>query len=208
MAFATKIAPPMKEFEQAPGGSVLSILTEIIELGTQPRAPYNGKPRAPARMIRFGFEIDERMSDGRRFKVFQRYNQSWYQTSRIRQDIEGWRGRAFQDDEDFNVGVLLGKSCILTLQQDGEWTNIKNIAALMKGMQPLQPEGDLLAFDLDAPDWAVYEKLSEKLQNTIAESPEYRAARGLVNRPPVNMEPSEPREPATKSADLDDDIPF
>jgi hypothetical protein len=47
----------------------------------------------------------------------------------------------------------------------------------LKASKPA-PVHDILSFDLDKPDWAIFEKFHDKLKDAIKRSPEYAQAAG------------------------------
>ncbi len=167
-------------FQQPQPGTMRAICTRIIDLGTQ-ETTWQGKPKK-ARKVMLAFELDQPMADGRPFLQASRFTASIHEKSALGQLLEGWRGKAFSDEErdGFDLQGVLGKTCLLSLVQEGEYVNIKSAAKLMLGMQPMTPAGDLLHLDLDNFNPSVLAKLSPKLQETIGKSPEYAKVTGAV----------------------------
>ena len=115
---------------------------------------------------------------GKNFMVMRRFTNSLHEKATLRKLIEGWRGRKFTDGEDFEMSKLLGQPALLNLiESEGGYTNIDSVSRLPHGMSPIEPAGDLMIFSLDEPDWSVYEKLHDKLQEKIAQAPEFSGSK-------------------------------
>lgn len=162
-------------YQKPDPGTQRAVLTRIIDLGTQPSAQYK-----PKHKVMFGWELEQRMEDGRPFLVTARFTASLHEKAMLTKFLEGWRGRAFTDQErnGFDLNALLGKSCLLTLVQDGEYVNVSSAVKMPKGMEELMPEAPLVMFDLSKFDANVYASFSDGLKATIAKSPEYDKATG------------------------------
>jgi hypothetical protein len=94
--------------------------------------------------------------------------------------LESWRGRPFTPDEaaNFDVAKLIGAPCLLqivhnTSPNGNVYVNMSSIMKLPKGMEPLKPENETLEFSLADFDQSSFDKLSDKLKETIMKSPEY-----------------------------------
>lgn len=177
-------------FESAPAGVHPGRLYRIVDLGTQ-ETEYQGKTHR-ARKILLTFELlgDERMADGKPFSISRRFTASLSDKAALLSFINQWRGKALTEAElaeGFDLRRLLGQFCLLNLtetERDGKrYTNIASISPLPKGMTKPEPVNEAQMFDLDAPDWDVFNSLSERLQEQITASPEYRAIPSLRNEP-------------------------
>lgn len=166
------------DFKHPDPGTVSAICTRIIDLGTQ-ETSYKGEAKK-ARKVLVAWEIAQFMDDGRPFLVSQRYTRSIHPKAILSQHLESWRGRAFTEEEraGFDLEKVLGAPCLLTLVRDGDYTNVKGVAKLVKGMAALEPAGPLTLLDLDNFSAEVYAVLSDNLKATIAKSPEYKKAVG------------------------------
>ena len=115
----------------------------------------------------------------------------------------------------FDLRHILGKTCLLGIshvEKNGKtYANIASISNKMRGYEPPAPHNEVFAFDLDKPDYTVFEKLSEKLKETIRLSPEW-AELNPPPAPPQQRQPetpgAAPAQPAQPVEDFDDDIPF
>ena len=126
------------DFIQAPGGQHAAVCCDVVDLGEK-MTDWGEK-----HLIRIYWMIGELMEDGRPFIVTARYNLSFHEKARLRQDVESWRGRVFETKEAkaFDVEVLIGVPALLNVVQepskkDGNiYSNIKAIGPLPKGMTP------------------------------------------------------------------------
>lgn len=203
---------PTSSYEQPPDGTHAAVCTRLIDIGTQ-RNEYQGEVSRRRQCI-IGWELDEKMTDGRPFYVTGWYTLSLNERAKLRTHLESWRGKPIED-EGFDISKILGAPCILTLGPNSNGRQqVQAVSPLMKGMTPLIPTADPTLFDLDEPDWDVYESLSDRIKDRIAQSPEYAAATrsgatgsgGSTAPDPAVNSPAGDRQPADD--DLDDDIPF
>ncbi len=180
------------DFANPTPGTVNAVCTRVIDRGTQETN------FGPKRQLMISFEIDEQRNDGKRFMVNTVCTASIHPKSRLGGLLAGWRGKPFADGEEFDPKVLLGKPALLKLVENGDYGNIASMSKLPKGMSAMDPEGDLVHFDMAEPDWDAFATLSENLQATLNKAPEIGGSK---------------EKPATQSApvaagDFDDDIPF
>lgn len=181
-----------KEFELAPEGPHSAVCYRVVDIGRHKvtgKYPNNpdGTPKPPQAKVYFYFEIEEKMSDGRRFMVSESFNHllepklpkgSSDVKARLRKFLKSWIGA--DPGGDFDVDDMLGKPALLNLvhskSEDGEYTyvNIGSIMPLPKSMVPLTPENETFTFD--PRDWSQinFEKLSENMREKIRTSLEYR----------------------------------
>jgi hypothetical protein len=194
-------------FELAPAGTSIARCYRLIDLGSQ-HTDYQGEAKT-SRKVLVQFELlgDERMSDGRLFSVSKRYTASLHEKAQLRKDLAAWRGRDFTPEElkGFELPKVLGAFCLLNLikvEKNGrDYINVASIMALPKGMPKPEGANDLLAFDLEKFDQAIFDQLGERLQEVIIGTPEYQA---LQKKPAVPPAPTFD-DPV---AGLDDDICF
>ena len=174
------------DFTPCPDGNHIAVCIRVIDLGTQ-KGEYQGQPKI-ARKVLITWEIpDELMEDGRPFTINKKYTFSSHEKSAMRKDLEAWRGVPFKDSDfgpgGFDIRNLLEKGCMLNVvhnPKDGTvYANIASIARLPKGVNAPTPFNQTVFFDLDKPDWSVYDSLSDGLKKTISESPEYHNARAV-----------------------------
>lgn len=174
------------DFTPCPDGNHIATCIRVIDLGTQ-KWDYQGQTKT-GRKVLITWEIpDELMDDGRPFTINKKYTFSSHEKANMRKDLESWRGVPFKDSDfgagGFDIKNLLEKGCMLNVvhnPKDGTvYANIASIARLPKGVNAPLTINPTVYFDLDKPDWAVYDGLSDGLKKTISESPEYHEARSM-----------------------------
>lgn len=165
------------EFEMTPEGQYIGRCFKIIDMGTQTSTGQFGTKEAHKVMI--SFELigpeDPRMSDGRPFSVSQFYTVSLHEKAKLRHDLEAWRGKKFTAEElnGFDLGTVLGAYCQLQVVHDetGKYANIQTIMAY-RGEKP-KPVNPDVKFDIDEPDMAVFDALSDNMKAKIMSAPEW-----------------------------------
>lgn len=153
-------------FEPVPEGLHRAICYAVYDVGTQFSERFNSY----ARKIFVIWELpDLRIEiDGndKPMAISKQYTLSLHEKSNLRQDLEGWRGKSFTDQElaGFDVLKLLGVNCqIQVIHKKGEkrtYANIKTILPLPKDKWK-EPENKINSFSFDdsknipeeMPDW-------------------------------------------------------
>ncbi|WP_342150256.1 phage replication initiation protein, NGO0469 family [Methylorubrum sp. SB2] len=196
-------------FQQPPAGPHPAILFAIIDLGTQ-EGTHKGKV-TKRRKILMRWELHGEgceMDDGKPMSQAERFTLSSHQKGNLRKFMEAWRSKAFTDDEfeNFDLRNMLGKPCILTLTEDGDYMNVNGITKLMAGMTTPEQVNPSLYFSLAPGEFEphVFDGLSDKLKELIRKSPEYVAATHPMGTEGVGGSPMN----ISTDAPFDDDIPF
>lgn len=196
------------DFTPPPEGNHPARCYRVVDLGTQ-KGAYNGQETFK-RKILLSWELPtELMEDGQPFTAHSRYTFSSHQNAIFRQQLESWRGKAFEDKDfgpgGFDVKKLLGVPCLLGIVHDDTsgrlYANVTSVVRLPKGMDvpQLTNAPALLSLDRGEFDQAVFDALSDGLKDTIRKSPEYAEVIGGMTRPNL---------PPVDGVDLDDSIPF
>lgn len=178
-------------FTPVPTGMHLARCFRIVDLGTQ-KSTYKGTDKF-LRKILIQFEIHSEDAQGNPMltdkgeplSISKRYTLSLGDNATLSKDLESWRGSAFTADErkGFNLEKLLGVWAMLNVTKstggDGkEYTNIETInpvpAQIKKAGLP-EPHNETMIYSIDKSGDDVYQKLSEGVRKTIANSPEYQA---------------------------------
>jgi hypothetical protein len=181
-----------------------------VDTGTQEKT-YQGKTEK-YRSIQFSWELPNERHDGKPMMVSKNYRLSMSEKANFRKDLQSWRGKNYTQEElddasenGFDFEKLMGKPALLTIMHsEGEnvYANVTNVAPPMKGMEiPKKTENDHVTVLLIPGEFkkAMFDTLSEKMQEYIAKSPEYKAI--------VSGKPIEDNNHQT-AMDLDDEIPF
>jgi hypothetical protein len=178
-------------------------------LGTQVNT-WQGKEKKQFQIL-LGWEIpEERMEEDDKPKVIYRtYTASLAPQSALRKHLEGWRGKAFKEDEinpkkggeGFEMQNILGANCTLSIgTTDNGNDKILSVSTLMKGQKKSKIEGEKIFFDLDDKEtFSELDKLSEYWRAQIASSPEYKK---LLKEENVDNSSDE------VETEEDDDLPF
>jgi hypothetical protein len=198
--------PEERSYTPAPSGAFAAICISFIDMGTQ-ETIYG-----PKRQVRLRWELPtELMADGRPFTISQTYTWSMSAKSRLRGDLESWRGKAFEakdfGKDGFDTRKLLGTPCLLNIihvdRNSTTYANISSLSPIPKGMEkPTNPRNALVYLALTEEDFdaADLEDLPERMKQQIKSSPEYNF---IVN----GVKPEEAK-PAIHDDALDDSIPF
>lgn len=204
------------DFELIPEGSYTAVCDQVVDLGIQPAGQWDPKQKVyirfqvPAERVTWkdkdGQEHEGPMVIGRTFTV------SLGEKSHLRPFLESWRGRAFTKEElkGFDVKNVLGAPCLIqviheTNQHTGKsFAKVSAAMSLPKGVQKPQHEGELLYYDADKPDMAVFGKLSKRVQERI--NGRLTAEQAITQ---MASTPQPTRASSVPPADsFDDDIPF
>lgn len=196
--------PESSRYEQPPAGTHTAICYGFIDLGTQPNE-YQGETKMVHQVVLRWELVGELMEDGKPFSIGQFYTWSMNEKAKLRQHLEAWRNAPFKDEDlgpngSFNVKNLLGKPCTLVVIHNEKGNaRVSSVGMKMKNVEVSEPVNPTVYVALTAKDFDSAElgKLSEKFQDMVKRSPEYRQ---------IANGGSKPRE--TFTADLDDEIPF
>lgn len=184
-----------------PAGPQAARCTRLIDLGAQ-LSDYQGEAKS-ARKVLLTWRLSELRSDGEPFQVSRRFTASLHEKAALRSFLKSWRGRDFTPDElaAFDLKKLLGAPALLNLtptQRNGrDYVDIVSVSPIPRGMPLPQPLGDNegLLFDLsDSSTHHHLQDLSERLQEQIKDSPEWRA----LNTSAISA--SRPAAPAARTA--------
>jgi hypothetical protein len=187
-------------------GTHVARCVKIIDLGTQ-HGEYKGEPTRRNQVL-ITWELPEEMIevDGKEIPVTTSrfYTNSLGEKANLRRDLEGWRGRAFTDDElkKFDLENIIGKPCMLTIVggENGK-TKVASVSGLPKRTECLPQVNKSFVFWLDEEEFdpRKFDELSDGIRKIVEKSEEYR---DLSN----SDRPKAPEEKAAESSD--DDIPF
>lgn len=199
---------------KVPGGTHVARCFTVIDLGTQTSEGKFGVTQK--RKLLIGFELPEELhtfddaKGPQPFSVWGRYTASLHEKSQLRPLLEGWRGKPFTREEEagFEVKNLLGAPALVTIVHEGEYANINSIVKLPKSTTCPPAVNPPVFISLDADEWDEKDflKLSPKLQETIAKSPEYQRITG--SGPKSETTAPDPSDYADANAAAPDDIPF
>lgn len=215
MSFIVENTAPDSKYKTVPPGNHLGRCYRIVDLGTQ-KSEYQGEVKL-RREVLINWELHGKDDDGnplvtedeRPLSISRTYTLSWSENSNLRKSLQSWRGKPWTDKEvmRFDLKNILGQWAMITVvhreAKNGKtYANVDNLApvpSIIKQHGLPQGFNEPTMFKLAEPDWALYDTLGKRLQETIALSPEYAAAK----RGPA---------PTTSSGsgfdDMEDDMPF
>jgi hypothetical protein len=213
--------PREREREIAPAGSHDAVCYTIVDLGTQ-STPYGAK-----RQLYVAWELPQELnSRGKPFAVGKFYNLTGDARGALRQDLESWFGRVFDQGELEELDLLtelIGRTGTIGLVhntgQNGQpRAAVTSIMLPRRGtVERAQTVTAPIKFGIeDGFDRNAYDALPEWLRNIVARSPEYQSAvapeiaQGSTDeRLKAHLGARwQPASAAGSSRDLDDDIPF
>ena len=198
MGFIAKDSGGGGDFKKVPPGVYVARCFSLIDMGTQiTDGQYGTKEQ---HKIRIGFEVFGEDDNGvpltialdgkdMPLTISKTYTMSLHEKAGLRKDLAAWRSRDFTEEEakGFDISKLLGVYCMLnvtTSENNGKsYTNIAGITPLPQALKNAKPAAvhDVIAFDLDNPDWVVFQGFHEKLQETIKQSPEFAQAVSMAD---------------------------
>lgn len=130
-----------QDFTPAPPGLHQAVCVDVVDLGV-----VEGK-FGPKRKLKIVWQLKDRNAKGLRFQIRGSYTQSLHEKSRLRHDLESWRGRPFSRDElrEFDVEKLIGANCLIQAAhrvsaQGRTYANAQAIVPLPKGTEKLMAE--------------------------------------------------------------------
>ena len=133
------------DFEAIPTGNQPAVCSGIFDLGMQPA--FNKQQHQVAFVWELNVVRKEGDYMGQRFKVTKKYHATLNERSNLSRDLEGWRGKAFTEQErlGFDLDVFKRKNCNLNMvekptKKGGTWTEPVSISGLQKGQSRMVPE--------------------------------------------------------------------
>ena len=164
-------------FTPAPEGTHGARLLQAIDLGTQ-----NGI-YGPKRNLMVTFEQPSKlMEDGRPFTVTAWYTASLNKKGNLRGALTSWLGRELTGEEiqNFSWKIFSDTPCLVTIthktNDSGETrAKVQRITAVPEGMDVAPLVGELLIFDLENFDEAVFADIPEGIKAIIEKSPQHQA---------------------------------
>lgn len=208
-------------FERCPPGLHLARCYRIIDLGTQ-KTEYMGQPKLQHKITIFweihGTKEDGtplRLADGRPFSIFKNYTLSWSEKANLRLDLQSWRGRPFTQEEvrRFDLTNVLDAWCMLNIIErpaktgNKVYSNVESVTPVpsiikQSGLPAQVNKGEI--FNLNEPDFALFETFSDSLKAKIQASPEWERVAGKT----PGQAQSSPAGAPGGFDNMDDDIPF
>jgi len=182
-----------KKYPPVDAGTYPARLVQVIDLGLQPQAPYQGQEKPPANEIMLTYELlDEFLPDdeGNEDKTKPRWYSETMSIRNLESDLAKSTKRYYALDPDENFrgdwSKLVGASCMVTLvhkprQGDPEnpYVNVGNVSSMRPKEAAKAPElvNPPKVFDLDDPDLEVFNSLPTWLQDKIKDNLNFAGSR-------------------------------
>lgn len=180
MAFKVKASSGKGgEFETAPAGNHPAVLVGLIDLGTQ-ETEYAGEVKWQPQVY-LVWELTTEKQAGlkdRNHLIARSFTLSFNSKAMLRGFIEKWRGKAFADDEEFDLTRVLGQPCLLTVEHKvsaggNTYARVTSVGGVPKGL-PIPPaQNKPVAVELggEIPEWIPY-LYGEPVKDVVAKSRE------------------------------------
>jgi hypothetical protein len=123
------------DYENHPEGQFRAVCADVVDLGMVENRT-SGKLQHKLALV---FHTEEKMRDGRPFEVWERFTASLDERARLRKFLQGWRGRAFSQEEldGFDVEKLIGVPAyiqVLHVHKNGKtYANVETAMLPPKG---------------------------------------------------------------------------
>ncbi len=127
------------DFTPAPEGLHHSVCIDAVDLGM-----VDGN-FGKKRMVSLAWQTKQVMDNGKPYLIIKRYGATLHPKSKLRADLESWRGRKFTEDEavEFDLEKLIGANCQLMIihnVKDGNtYANVASIVAAPSVLGKLVP---------------------------------------------------------------------
>ncbi len=175
------------EFQSVKPGTYMARCYRMIEIGTI-KEDYMGQEKQHQKvMISWELPTELAIFDKDKgeepYAVSKTYTLSMNEKANLRKDLESWRGKGFTEGEalKFDLTVLLGKPCLLSIIQQPSKTNpgrnytvISSISPLMKGQVCPDQINPTKVLSYDEFNWELFESLSDFTKDKIKSSIEFR----------------------------------
>lgn len=104
------------DYELPPAGSHPAVLIGLVDMGTT-ESVFNGEKKDRHKIL-LAWELTAEMdSNGNPFVVTGDYTWSLNSKAQLRKIVEGFRGKAMGDNEEFDLAGMLGQPCMVSLSE-------------------------------------------------------------------------------------------
>jgi len=175
-----------EDYELVPQGQWPAVLVGLFDIGTHDET-FNGDTKT-ARKIVMAWQVFP--DDHEPMTIVRDYTLSLAKKANLRGLVEGWKGTGLKEDEEFDLSVLLGKPCNLTVIHEQSKSNpersfsrVKSATKPVRGQQMPEPTIKPLAWSVD--DGQPFPKLpydvyvyGEQVQDKLKRAHELRGGNG------------------------------
>ncbi len=212
------------DFKPVPAGAWQAICCAVVDLGTQLNPLFNKEVYKVLIMWEFPEHRIQMQKEGEPERempmvISRMYRLSLHIKSDLRQDLEAWRNKPFDESElqGFNLSKLLGANANIQVvhvkkQVSGKekvYANVNAVMSLMQNQTKLDPEHETIMYEIDSGE-PLPDLLPDWIGNIIRLSPEYRKLHSDDGQYPgaQNSSQDEPPPSNTGGPPYDDEIPF
>ncbi|MBW1812173.1 MAG: hypothetical protein JRJ39_00495 [Deltaproteobacteria bacterium] len=175
-------------FEPVPAGAWQAVCIAVVDIGTQINPLFNKEIYKVLIMWEFPEHRIDISKEGEPendmpMVISKLYRLSLHQKANLRQDLEAWRQKPFSEEElqGFDLSKLLGVNANIqvvhvtkkTSSGDKTYANINAIMGLMKNQTKLEPDHDIVIYEIDSGDM-VPDSIPDWIANLVRTSPEYQ----------------------------------
>lgn len=178
-------------FAKAPPGNHPAALVAIVDLGDQ-KNEYKGVETVQRRAF-FCWELvlEKVPGTSRNHLVGIDLTVSLNEKAKLRQWIEAWRGKKLADGEEYDISVLLGKKCLLNVEEKNGYPKVSGVAAVPRGMAVPEPQTKPFLWGcekieeeggINLPDWLPYlygESLKTHIEGRVTKDQREPAMAGV-----------------------------
>lgn len=134
MGIKVKASSGGGDYRVCPAGTHPAVLVAVLDIGTHTET-YNGESKDTRKVVLIW---DVHPEEEEPIVVLRDFTLSFNEKATLRQLVERWRGTAFQEDEEFDVGTLAGKSCYVQIvhkqsAKDRTYARVDGLVKLPKG---------------------------------------------------------------------------
>ena len=159
-------------------GVYMAVCVGVVDLGEQYSEMYKSYSNKvkfvwalPGETIEIEGKEEERQLS-REFSIATKKN------SKLRTFLSGWNSKNYSDEEFMELDLFdqIGKACQLNvvLNDTGEYANVESIMPIPKGFPAPVSKTEFFAWDMDAWNDALFEKLPAWTQDQIKKSTQYQ----------------------------------
>ncbi len=198
------------KFELVPAGNHIARCYSMIEIGTEEQE-FQGKKKSLYK-VRVTWELpnEKKVFDPSKgeqpFSISKDYTLSMFDQAALRQDLESWRGKPFNETEAkaFDITKLIGVPCLLNVvhtksQKGSDYSKIAGVTPLPKGFICPPQVNTSFVFAYDEWNDQKFAGLPEYLRKRIEATPEFKKR---LDGPLVD------NEPMFQNDEQHDDLPF
>lgn len=185
--------PKPKVSEQIEAGTYIARCYSMIHIGTV-EFEYQGQKKS-SNKVRITFELPTETKvfkegePARPYSISAEYALSLHKKSNLRPVLEGWRGKAFTDEEaeNFEISKLVGVPAFLNIiHNEKGYAEISSISRLPKGMECPPQVNTSQILDYENFNEELFNSLPDFLKKKIESSVEYKKMKGTYQETTEN----------------------